>query len=196
MGAIEFHHTLAQANSLTELTVSVSLAPICSSPQRNSFTVESVTTTRQLCSTKRAELIHTMTMQLLKALVADEVRTWKSHRLVQHEGLKTNRTLVTLFGICCLRFQSAEVKCSLPALGERGPKGRKSSYLFSRLAAPVAVEGFRGPVYAESQRVACITHPFHRQQVLRVRCGTMATPINPNHNVCRGTAIERRRVHM
>ena len=49
-------------------------------------------------------------------------------------------------------------------------------------------------MYAESTRVECITHPFHRQQVLRVRCGTMATPINPNHNVSRVTAIERRRV--
>jgi hypothetical protein len=99
MRAIEFHHTLTQASSLTELTVSVSLAHICSHPQRSSFTVESVTTTRQLCSTKRAELVHTMPMQLLKALVADEVLAWESHRIVQHEGVKTNRTLVTIFDI-------------------------------------------------------------------------------------------------
>ena len=38
-------------------------------------------------------------------------------------------------------------------------------------------------MYAEAQRVACVTHPVHRQQVLRVRYGTMATPVNPNHNV-------------
>ena len=114
MGAIEFHHTLTQANSLTELTVSVAPAPMCSRPQCNSFTVESVTTIRQLRSTKRAELVHTMPMQLLKALVADEVLTWKSHRIVQQEAVKTNRTLVTLFDICsrhCSCFQSAEVKC-------------------------------------------------------------------------------------
>ena len=35
-------------------------------------------------------------MQLLNALVADEVLTWKSHRIVQQEGLKTNRTLSIL----------------------------------------------------------------------------------------------------
>ena len=87
----------------------------------------------------------------------------------------------------------------LPALGESGPKGRKSSYLFSRLAAPTAVEGFQGPVYDEAQRtqsvhVVCVTHPFHRQQVQRVRYGTMATPVNPNHNARRVVAAASRRL--
>jgi hypothetical protein len=89
--------------------------------------------------------------------------------------------------------QTAALTQGLPALGESGPKGRKSSYLFSRLAAPIAVEGFESLVYAEAQRVVCVTHPFHRQQVQRVRYGTMATPINPNHNVRSvGAAASRR----
>jgi hypothetical protein len=49
-------------------------------------------------------------------------------------------------------------------------------------------------VYAEAQRVVCITHPFHRQQVQRVRYGTMATPVNPNHNVRRVAAASSRRL--
>ena len=60
------------------------------------------------------------------------------HRL-DHLLLRVKRSL-------CAE-QTDALTQGLPALGESGLKGRKSSYLFSRLAAPIAVEGFESPVF-------------------------------------------------